>query len=263
MSSVNTKFLYKMLSENIENQLRTGKLKVGDLVPSETKLQSEYNMSRVTVRKAIMELEQRGLITRKHGKGTYVSNTTVHQSLANEASTIVEAFENAGIELSVEALGIEYIDPPDFIADLFCTTNQKIVCLKRKYFTEEATVGIVSLYFPLALSGVAYILNETRNSKETSYDLFEKQLHLKIGLVKYEIKALPACASNADKLGIYEGDTCLTMDRITRNTAGVVIEFARFVYAPDSASFEITLPRHASPDTLKFCSGNNLFDCPI
>lgn len=251
-------FLYQQLLENIEERVRLGTLKVGDLIPSEAKLQEEFNMSRVTVRKALMELEQRGLVTRKHGKGTYISDSSIHQALDVEANTIVEAFEVEGVELEVTILGLVHIDAPEGIGELFGASGQKVVCLSRAFSSKEVVVGVVHLYLPLALSGVAYILQESKNSKDTSYRIFENQIHLDIGMVKHQIKAMPVGAASAIALGLHEDHICLTMDRITRDTKGSVIEFARIIYAPDSASFEITLPRHASKTTAM-----GIFDCSV
>ena len=46
--------LYLQLKNKIKKEIRTGMLKPGDKLPSETQLQKEYNMSRVTVRKDIL-----------------------------------------------------------------------------------------------------------------------------------------------------------------------------------------------------------------
>jgi GntR family transcriptional regulator len=247
-------FLYKQLLQNIEERVRRGELKAGDLVPSEAKLQEEFNMSRVTVRKALLELEQRGLVTRMHGKGTYISNTTVAQALGVEAHTIVETFQVAGVDLEVTVLALTHIEPPEAIASLFDVPDQQLVCLSRVYSSEGEPIGVVHLYLPLALSGVAYILRDSKNPKETSYSVFEERLGLSIGMVKHEINAVPVCAASATALGLAEGHICLTMDRTTCSTQGAVIEFARFIYAPGCASFEIELPRHAPGTSMKISS---------
>lgn len=263
MSISTPQFLYQQLLENIEGRVRRGTLKVGDLIPSEAKLQEEFNMSRVTVRKALMELEQRGLVTRKHGKGTYISDSSIHQALDVKANTIVEAFEVEGVDLEVTILGLVHIDAPEGIGELFGAPDQQVVCLSRAYSSKDGVIGIVHLYLPLALSGVAYILKESKNSKDTSYRIFENQIHLEIGMVKHQIKAMPVGAASAATLGLHEGHICLTMDRITRDCKGTAIEFARFIYAPDRASFEITLPRHASPKTMTIGKGESIFDCSV
>lgn len=242
--------LYKQLIHALEKRLKDGDLKIGDLVPSEARLMEEFGMSRVTVRRGLLELQQRGIVTRLHGKGTYITST-VPQPLQTEAHTIVETFGMAGIELSVETLSLEYIDPPSYLVDFFGIADRQVVCLTRKYFSKGAPIGIASLYLPLAFSGVAHILKDSQNAKETSYHVFEKSLGVSLGLVKHIIKTIAVDGRTASALEVKEGQVCLCMDRITRNTQGDVLEFMSFVYSPGSVSFEIELPRNATGTTLQ------------
>src|ERR1700730_10298270 len=147
-------FLYKQLIQTLEDRVRKGELQVGDLVPSETRLIEKFKVSRVTVRKALLELEQRGIVTRLHGKGTYISSSTVPQLLRTEAHTIVETFEVAGVDLDVEVLSLVHVEPPPHVAAVFGTLDQKVVCLPRRYSSGGIPIGVVSLFLPLAMSGV-------------------------------------------------------------------------------------------------------------
>ena len=65
--------LYIQLRDMIKGQIESGILKPGDKVPSETALQKSFNVSRVTVRKAIEELVRNNYLIKLQGKGTYVS----------------------------------------------------------------------------------------------------------------------------------------------------------------------------------------------
>ena len=67
--------LYLQLKNKIKKEIRTGMLKPGDKLPSETQLQKEYNMSRVTVRNAMEELTVEGYIIKVQGKGSCYNKT--------------------------------------------------------------------------------------------------------------------------------------------------------------------------------------------
>ena len=62
--------LYSQLVGIIKQSISSGELGVGDLLPSEAELCRAMNISRNTVRQAIGELEEEGLVVRKRGKGT-------------------------------------------------------------------------------------------------------------------------------------------------------------------------------------------------
>ena len=59
--------------EQIERMILSGVLKSGSQLPSERELSDQMSVSRPKVRDAIKVLEQRGLLTVKHGEGTFVS----------------------------------------------------------------------------------------------------------------------------------------------------------------------------------------------
>ncbi len=65
--------LYYQLAKLLKNQIRTGELKPGEALPSETELAEKFEISRMTVRKAIGELIAQGMVYPIQGKGTFVS----------------------------------------------------------------------------------------------------------------------------------------------------------------------------------------------
>ena len=65
--------LYAQLVGIIKRSISSGALAIGDLLPSEAELCRALNVSRNTVRQAIGELEDEGLVVRKRGKGTFVA----------------------------------------------------------------------------------------------------------------------------------------------------------------------------------------------
>ena len=65
--------MYHQLYLILKDQIRSGLYEDGSLIPSEAKLQSRYGVSRITVRRAIAELENDGYVQRKKGKGSIVT----------------------------------------------------------------------------------------------------------------------------------------------------------------------------------------------
>jgi DNA-binding GntR family transcriptional regulator len=65
--------LYKKVIEDLKWQIEKGDFKKGDLLPSENDLCKLYDTTRVTIRQALSALTNMGYITRKHGKGSIVS----------------------------------------------------------------------------------------------------------------------------------------------------------------------------------------------
>jgi GntR family transcriptional regulator len=63
---------YFQLAELLEQEIASGRLARGSRIPSETELCDRFRLSRTTVRQALARLEQRGLIERHKGHGTFV-----------------------------------------------------------------------------------------------------------------------------------------------------------------------------------------------
>ena len=65
--------MYKQVLKILSDRITSGQLKPGDKLPSETALMSEFGVSRITVRAAIIELAEDGILVRSQGKGTFVA----------------------------------------------------------------------------------------------------------------------------------------------------------------------------------------------
>jgi GntR family transcriptional regulator of arabinose operon len=65
---------YQVIIDDIKSNILSGSYKVGEQIPTELALQESYNVSRQTVRKAILELSNEGFLRSEKGSGTYVSH---------------------------------------------------------------------------------------------------------------------------------------------------------------------------------------------
>ena len=67
---------YQQILENIKNDILSGRYQPGQKLPSEAALLKRFGASRITVRRALRELQQAGLVQRRKGSGTYVGNAS-------------------------------------------------------------------------------------------------------------------------------------------------------------------------------------------
>jgi GntR family transcriptional regulator of arabinose operon len=63
---------YRQVYEDLHSAIRTGAFQPGERLPSEAELGEHYNTSRITVAKALNELQLQGLVSRRAGSGTHV-----------------------------------------------------------------------------------------------------------------------------------------------------------------------------------------------
>lgn len=64
--------VYVLIADDIAGQIERGELSKGDRLPSEPDLAQHYGAAKMTVRRAMRELRERGLIRTVLGKGSYV-----------------------------------------------------------------------------------------------------------------------------------------------------------------------------------------------
>ena len=86
--------LYKQLMQKLRSDIQNGVYPVHSRIPSEQELCDTYQVSRVTVRKALAELTQEGLLNRHQGKGTFVKERTPQKqnfSVITSCSTLIRS----------------------------------------------------------------------------------------------------------------------------------------------------------------------------
>jgi DNA-binding LacI/PurR family transcriptional regulator len=81
--------LYQKISDDLKEQIASQKIKVGDKLPTEMELSDAYNVSRITAKRALNDLEQIGLITRSRGKGSFVKHNLSTESDNQQATKAI------------------------------------------------------------------------------------------------------------------------------------------------------------------------------
>lgn len=80
--------LYKQIQEDIVQKIKSGQLRPTDRVPSEQELMDEFKVSKITVKNALTQLADEGLIIRVQGKGTFVSSSIDSPLSPHSASSL-------------------------------------------------------------------------------------------------------------------------------------------------------------------------------
>jgi GntR family transcriptional regulator len=233
MSENLNKPLYTRIQEYIADLILSGKLKPESKIQSEREFSEDLGVSRMTVRKALTELVNEGLLERKHGSGTYVAKPKITyesvemvnyiqaMQLRNIAisSQLLEFSEMAASRRLSEILQIE-IGAPIYHIVLLRFANRVPVIMERGYFP--------SAYFPKM---------EDRNLEKTStIDLLTTQYGIRLGRISQSVEAVAAADQIAEQLRIGEGIPLLMLSRliISRDTEKPVVfsqDFLRSDYA--------------------------------
>src|SRR5258705_13251601 len=100
--------LYSRVETVLAGEIADGALKVGEQLPTEDSLISRFEVSRITVRRAIQNLVSRGLVEIRRGKGTFVAAPRLTQELT-ELSGFVEDMHALGRKPTARVIGKEIV----------------------------------------------------------------------------------------------------------------------------------------------------------
>ena len=97
--------VYQEVARTLESEIRSG-LSNGDFLPSEAALAGRVSINRHTVRRAIDELVNAGLVLRQHGKGTMVVNNRIEYSIGARGR-FTETLEEQGLHPSCQVISVQ------------------------------------------------------------------------------------------------------------------------------------------------------------
>lgn len=143
--------IYKNIAEQLEIRINSSHYPVGSVLPSEEKLAVEFGVSRMTMRKAVSILVEAGLVTRRHGSGTYVSRKNVYQE--NSCVTgLTELAESKGKKIETKVISFEVLPAPPSIAEqLRISPGESIFSSRRIRLIDTVPLVVEDSYMPVRL----------------------------------------------------------------------------------------------------------------
>ena len=91
---------YLVIKNTIKEQLLSGVLKYGDKVPSEAELCEQYDVSRISAKRALDELAYEGYIVRQRGRGSFVSYAPIEHLIDGIYSLKDDSLKPATLQMS-------------------------------------------------------------------------------------------------------------------------------------------------------------------
>lgn len=170
-TSKNSKALYVQIKEIYRNEILSENLKRGDKIDSELEIQKKFEVSRITARQAILDLEKEGMVKRSRGKGTFVIWRPGLQIPLDNIISFTKEMKQQGITpgTSFRKVSIEPMDQR--AAKAFKEAgNEPMLCLRRVRTIDDIKVVYSVDYFPV---DVGLPTNE-KDYEESIYLMFNK-----------------------------------------------------------------------------------------
>lgn len=119
--------LYIQLKELLQKDIEKN-YEPGDIIPAEPKLEEIYNVSRITIRKAIEELERENIVKKKQGKGTFVQEQKILYD-ASSIGSLTQRLSKQNQSLETKSIEFEIIEGEHFVKNLL--KCDKVLAIKR------------------------------------------------------------------------------------------------------------------------------------
>lgn len=226
--------LYEQIARPIEKAILSGELPAGAMIEDEVSMANRLDVARPTARRALQELANKGLLTRRRGIGTRVTPPHVHRPM--KLSSLNEDLAEAGFVPTTKVLSYLVRQATAEEAEkLNLTTDDGLLAVSRLRFADDHPLAILTNLIPLDIAPSWQELGEAG-----LYTCLH-QRGVDIASATQEIGARGATEDEAGTLGEEPGAPLLTMHRVGRTTEGRPVEIGQHVYRPSLYSFRFSL----------------------
>jgi len=233
--------LYEQIKNYILHHIHTGEWPYNTRIPSERDLAEQFDVSRVTVGKAIKELVQMGHLNVQIGKGTYVSEAPMKQQIETLTSFTEEMEIRGQTTVSKVLSAALKIAPPDLVDVLDIAAGAKIIELRRIRYAANRPMAIECA--SVAANLCPDILDKHDFSRESLYAVLREAYGVNLVAAEQTFEARAANEEEATLLEIKTGAPVLAIYRVTYDDMHRACEEVKSVYRGDRYKFRAKLKR--------------------
>jgi DNA-binding GntR family transcriptional regulator len=231
--------LYLQVYEIVKKKIENNEWTVGSQIPTEEELCKTFNVSRATVRTAILELVRQGFLRRQSGKGTFICKQFKTEGLAMLAS-FREIMLEEGLNLSTNVLARTVMTPvEDLAAKLEITPDKHIIYIKKLFSLDNKPVLLNEIYIPYHLCP---LLLEENLESNSLFEVFEKKFGIKITYVKNYHDVTYITENEARLLKLPKGSAALVLTQHLYS-GETPIMYIRSIKIPDKVKCVLELER--------------------
>lgn len=227
--------LYAQIARRLEAAIAAGDLSAGTRLENEVSMAKRLGLSRPTIRQAIQDLVDKGMLVRRRGVGTQVLQRPVARAV--DLTSLHEDLEKSGNKPATTVLSHRVMAADaEIAARLNVSAGAPALHLRRLRLIGRTPLAILHNVLPepfvdiTAAELVTSGLYETLRARGVVFSV----AHQTIG-------ARSAEADEAELLESSTGAPLLTMQRTAIDHSGSVVEWGDHCYRPDLYSFETTL----------------------
>jgi GntR family transcriptional regulator len=222
-----------LLMEQIEN----GSFQTGRPIPTEKQLCEKYGLSRTTIRQAVGELVEAGILKKIQGRGTFVIKSIIPLDL-QRLTSFSEDMRARGKVAASKILTVERVKPDPQVVEALNTTSE-VLKIERLRYASGRIMGLHTAYLSRVLD-----ITPGRFALEPSlYNILLRDYHIELVTADETLEASAATTVEAELLNLAPGAPILRIERISYDRLGVPQEFVHIRYRADQYKYYVRLKR--------------------
>lgn len=227
--------LYRQIALDLAGAIAAGKLPPLARLPSEQELIMTYGVSRVTVRKAIDNLEQKGLIVRRQGRGTYVVGPVVSQDPSAPFFTVLA---DQGLQYNSKLLEYEMATPSERVAAALNLLGSQVTRALRLYSVAGTPIGVAVAYMPPELM---HRLTREQAAELSGYAQLQLVFGVEVAYAQLHIRAGRCTSGPCSLLGLHPSEPLLILERTSFSHDHRPLEHTQFFLRSEAYEFRLTV----------------------
>jgi GntR family transcriptional regulator len=232
--------LYGKVEEVLASEIARGELQPGDRLPSEDELSLRFAVSKITIRRAVQNLIQRGVVEIRRGLGTFVLAPKISQELT-KVTGFVEDMAVHGRRASARVVSQHIVAANQTVAQhLGVSVGTRVMRIERVRLADTVPLSFDETYLPLEI-GQKIIRNNLR--VRPIFTLLEEKYGIPLTEAEYKLEAGAASAHIAEALGVPAGSPIFRIERTSYTDNGKPIDYETLSYRGDLIRFVTRLVR--------------------
>jgi GntR family transcriptional regulator len=244
MTSASAKPNFAGIARNLTEGIAAGRYPVGSLLPTELELCTQFGTSRHTIRAALNELQQLGLVSRRKNVGTRVEAAAPTNDFSPSLASVDDLVQFGSTHVRrVQEIGEVALDAA-LARQLGCkegTRWLRIASLRMNAATDRLPVGWTDVYIDPAYAEVAQRVATSPGVLVSA--MIEATYGRRIAEIRQEIHAMTVAEPMAAALQVAPGSTALRIFRWYYDATGQVFEMSVSVHPADRFAVSMRLKR--------------------